>query len=81
MTRIFLLIGYALVLNLSGVTPSAGDTHSGTINTAGNTSHQAVFQNITVDASGTMNLYFNPTTPGSDNSLGMLCYFILDKTN
>lgn len=52
-----------------------------TINTAGNTSHQAVFTNITVDASGTMNLFFNPTTPGSNNALGLLCYFILDKTN
>lgn len=52
-----------------------------TIQTSGNTSHAAVFQNITVDGSGTMNLYFNPTTAGSDIGLGMLCFFILDKTN
>jgi len=52
-----------------------------TINTAGNTSHAAVFTNITVGAGGTLNLFFNPTTPNSNSYLGMLSYFIIDKTN
>lgn len=52
-----------------------------TINTTGNTSHAAVFTNITVGAGGTINLFFNPTTPNSDAHLGMLSYFIIDKTN
>jgi len=52
-----------------------------TINTTGNTSHAAVFQSITVDGTGTMKLYFNPTVPNSSTNLGLLCYFILDKTN
>jgi hypothetical protein len=52
-----------------------------TINTAGNTSHAAAFTNITVGAGGTINLFFNPTTPNSNVYLGMLSYFIIDKTN
>jgi hypothetical protein len=52
-----------------------------TINTSGNTSHAAVFQSITVDSSGIMNLYFNPTVPNTDFAVGTLCFFILDKTN
>ena len=52
-----------------------------TINTLGNTSHAAVFPGITIGTNGTISLYFNPTTPNSDNNVGMLNFFIIDKTN
>ncbi|MBN9384676.1 MAG: hypothetical protein J0H74_28235 [Chitinophagaceae bacterium] len=52
-----------------------------TINTTGNTSHAAVFTNITVSAGGTINLFFNPLTPNSNAHLGLLSYFVIDKTN
>ena len=52
-----------------------------TINTSANTSHAATFTGITVAANGTLNLFFNPTTPNSDANLGVLSYFIIDKTN
>lgn len=52
-----------------------------TINAVGNTSHAAVFTNITVSTGGTINLFFNPTTPNSNAHLGMLSYFVIEKTN
>ena len=52
-----------------------------TVNTLGNTSHAAVFTGVTVAANGTISLYFNPTTPNSDSYIGVLSYFIIDKTN
>ena len=50
------------------------------INTGGNTSHSAVFPGVTVGANETINLFFNATTGGGIN-IGMLSYFIIDKTN
>jgi hypothetical protein len=52
-----------------------------TVNTSGNTSHAAVFPGITVAENGTIKLYFNPTVPNSNNYLGLLCFFSLEKTN
>ncbi|MHA4810992.1 PKD domain-containing protein [Flavitalea flava] len=51
-----------------------------TVNAAGNTSQAAVFTGISVTG-GTMKLYYNPTTAGSDSYLGVLCFFSIEKTN
>lgn len=51
------------------------------INTAGNTSQQAVFTSITVSEGGTIELFFNPVVGGSTSYVGMLSFFTLQKTN
>jgi lysophospholipase L1-like esterase len=51
-----------------------------TINAKGNTSQTADFTGIVLGSGDPLKLYFNPTTANSNNWVGMLNFFIVERT-
>jgi hypothetical protein len=52
-----------------------------TVDNRANTSKTAVFNNIIVSQNGTINIFLNPITGGSNHYIASLSYFILEKTD
>ncbi|MET0466541.1 MAG: hypothetical protein ABW007_25510 [Chitinophagaceae bacterium] len=61
------------VFRVNGASPQ-------TINAKGNTSQTADFTGIVIGTGDPLKLYLNPTTPASNNFVGMLNFFIVERT-